>query len=530
MKEKVLSEYNNLKEWFTKEKIIAFLVTLLIGFMTHIKIIVGLFSNQDGLWEGMQYQKLGEWQVALGRWGIVLAERLNNYVLIPSVATVTSIVFIAIASIFLIDLFDIKNKISIVIASISMVIGPSVMLTFLYINTSMAYALAFLISIMSVWFLFKFKYKKTGFVISLLLAIFTLSIYQSYIGVVAGLSLMYIVVSILKGSMNIKESLIYILKTGIIVVLGTALYYLTSNIIIKIMGISFSTYNNADGLSISEIFLNIIPMIKSTYVKYFDYYFTDNIFWNTNYRRDILYTVFYIVLAMIFVARVIKLNADEKKEKIIKVVLATIILFLIPVALNCINIMLGRDCIYEITSTQLILVIPFALALVEGLFEVNILYVLGMIAIVPILMTYYIADNVSYTTIEMTYKQSEFEISKIMARIENMEEYNNGMKILLAGIIDDENAPRYSNLYNFGYGVGARNSVFHGDYSGQKSTWIRFLEVICGTRINMPDEEQYKRIVESDEFKELEIYPSTHSIKKIEDCIVVRLKRIPAVP
>lgn len=530
MKEKVLKEYNLFKAWLTREKIMAFLVTFLVGFITHIKLIVGLFSNQDGLWEGMQYQKLGAWQVALGRWGIVLAERLNNFILIPSVATITAILFISIASVFLIDLLSIKNKISIIITSISMVVGPSVMLTFLYINTSMAYALAFLVSIMSVWFLYRFKSKKIGFIISMLLTIFALSIYQSYIGVVAGLAIMYIVVNILKNNMSIKEALIDVLKMIVIVIVGTILYYIISNIIVKIMGTNFSTYNNADNLSISAVFLNAFPMLKTTYVKFFDYYFRDNIIWNTNYRRDILYTCFYIVLFIIFIARLIKLEKGEKKDKVLKCILTVVLIAILPAALNSINIILGRDCIYEITSTQLILVIPFVLALAEGLFELNVLYILGMVVIVPILMTYYIADNVSYTTIEMTYKQSEYEVLKIMARIESMEEYNNGMKILLAGIIDDENAPRYSNLYNFGYGVGSNNTVFHGDYAGQKSTWIRFLEVVCGTRINMPDDEQYKRIVESDEFKELGIYPDMDSIEVIEDCIVVRLKRFPAVP
>lgn len=200
--EEALEKFMN---WFDKRKQLAFILTLLAGIITHITIITGTIMSQDGLWNSMQYFKPGVWETTLGRWGIALVERLNNFIAIPSISTISSIIIMAITAVILVDLFDFKSKISVVFTSLILVVTPTLTVTLLYIYTSVAYCFNFLVSTLVIWFLYKFKYKKVGFILSSICFMFSLSIYQSYIGISIGLCAMMSILDLLRNSKTIKQ-------------------------------------------------------------------------------------------------------------------------------------------------------------------------------------------------------------------------------------------------------------------------------------------------------------------------------------
>ena len=74
---------------------------------------------------------------------------------------------------------------------------------------------------------------------------FSLSIYQSYIGVTIGLCLMISVVDLIRNEKNIKEILLNILKTAIVALLGGILYYIVTKIILLLSNseINISNFN-----------------------------------------------------------------------------------------------------------------------------------------------------------------------------------------------------------------------------------------------------------------------------------------------
>lgn len=530
MKEFVKENINEAKKWFTKEKMLAFIVVIAIGVITHICMITGNTVTQDGLWNGMGYNKPTDWEISLGRWGIILAQRINNFIMIPSIVTTLGIFIIAITTVFIVDLFDIKNKFSIILVSIIMIVSPSVTITFLYVHTALAYFIAFLSSTISIWFLYKFKYKKVGFVFGILFFTFTLSIYQSYVGVTIGICIMYNILELIKNNKNIKEVLLNLLKGSCLVILSVAFYYIITMCILKILNLELSLYGGANEISITKIIKSLSSTIVYTYIDFFKYFFSDDIIYNTNYRRELLWITFFIILFVAFIIRLVKLEKITRKDKILKVVLSIIMLLVVPIALNLIDVIIGYSHIYALTSTQLLLIVPFALAIVEGLFEVNFIYFIFAFIISAISLTYYLAVNTSYSALNITYNQSIMTTERIIYRIENTVGYNREMPVIFAGIIDTENMPRTSNLYDYSLGFGANNAVFHGTYSGQIWTWKRFLEVYFGMSFPIPSEIGYCNVINSEEFKEMDIFPAENSVRIIQDIIVVKLKENPAMP
>ena len=530
MKEKILNECDNIKKWFNKDRVTLFLCTIFLGFIAHIVFITGNIATQDSLWLGFAYSKPGSWEVSLGRWGILLVERLNNFVMIPSVVTTLDIILIAVSVVLICDIFDFKNKISNYLTMLAVILSPAIYITFFYIHTAIAYSFALLFSTISIWFLYKFKYKKIGIIISILCFAFTLALYQSYIGVMVGICIMYNVISLLKDEITLKDILKNIGIAILVVIIGAVLYYAVTNAIFKVFNVSLSAYNGANKISLLNIFTNLKTTIPSCYSRFFDYFINDNLFYNTNYRRDLLWIIFGIIGLIALICKIFKIKNTSKHIKIVKIILAIIFVCLIPVGLNIINVIVGHDCIYALTAVQTILIVPFILAILENVHTINILFYLDVLLLIFIIITFFVAGSTSYEVMKYTYNQSIMTTERIISRIESLDDYEKGMGVVFAGIIDPENFERTSNLYNFSLGFCANNTVFHGDYVGQNGTWNRFLEIFFGVQYPVVSDAWYTNIINNEEFKEMEVFPAQDSVKILEGAVVVKLKQNPSTP
>ena len=140
-------------KWFDTNKRIAFLLALVVGFITHITMITETIMSQDGLWNSMEYFRPGDWETSLGRWGIELVQRATQFIAIPSINTVFCIFLMAVTAAILVDVLDLKSKISVIFTSLALVLTPTLVATLLYIYTSFAYCFNLLLSVLVIWFL-----------------------------------------------------------------------------------------------------------------------------------------------------------------------------------------------------------------------------------------------------------------------------------------------------------------------------------------------------------------------------------------
>lgn len=516
--------------WFDLNKRIAFITAIVVGIITHITMMTETIMSQDGIWNSMQYSRAGDWVIALGRWGIELAGRLNNFVAIPSITTMLCLFLMAVSTVFIVDIFNFKSKYSALFTGMIMVVSPCLTATMLYVYTSVAYCVNMLLAILAIWFIYKFKYKKIGIVISALCFMFSLSIYQSYMGVTVGLCIMLSIIELLKDNSKIKDVFINIGKTVLAVLSGGILYYILTMLILNLTGIDMATYKGAESFGTKEIFASLGTNILNTYKNFVEFFFKDVIVYNTNYRRDIWYILFFMGFIVTFIVKLAKLKVETKKEKIFKIVLASLMVLLMPIGLNIINIIAVGTEIYALTATQMILVIPFVLALVESLEILNSIKWIILISCMCICGTYYLSDSASYSALKLTYNQAYSSTMRVFDRIETTPGYEKDMPLLLAGIIGNNNYPRTMNLYGYTIGELANNTVFHGTYGGQIGTWINYMRVFFGLDIQMCDPDTYYRIVTGEDYKDMEMFPAEDSIRIIDGVVVVKLSEEPPLP
>lgn len=461
--------------------------------------------------------------MTLGRWGIELIQRGNFYVALPTISTISCILVIALSAVFIVDLFELKNKLYIFLTSALFAVTPTLTVTLLYIYTAFAYCTNLLISILVIWFIYKFSHKKIGLVIATLLFALSLSIYQSYAGVTVGLCVMMAIMSLIKNDKKIRNIFLEILKTICVVIIGGLLYYGLTTILLKINNISLSTYKGLNSFSIKDILLGLGTTIPNCYNDFMKFFFKDTIVYNINYRREIFYGIFFIIAGTLTIISCFNIKEDSKKIKIIRSILVIIFVLILPIALNIIDILVVQNEIYALTAMQMILVVPLSFAIFENINKCNIMKWIAVLSCFYVVFTYYIADNASYAALKIRYNQAYGIMSRVIDRIESTPGYNKDFPVCIAGMIGDDNYPQVSSLIGYSVGSVFKNPVFHGSYYGLRDTTHQFIKIFFGKDYKIAHDALYELVLNDEHFKELENFPNENCSAVIADTMVIRI-------
>lgn len=517
-------------KWFDTNKKIGFLVALVVGLIAHITMITETIMSQDGLWNSMEYFRPGDWEISIGRWGIAIIERLIQFIAIPTINTVLCILMVAITAVLIIDLLDFKSKVSSIFTALALVLTPTLVVTLLYIYTAFAYCFNLLISTFVIWLIYKSKHKKIGFALAALCFMFSLSIYQGYVGVTVGLCMMISILDLLKNN-DIKEVFKNIGKTILALLIGGILYLGLTKIILMVSNIDASNYNNANSISISGIISGLGSSLLQTYKDFGTFFFGNDIVVNANYTRGLIYAVFFIMFALGLITTIASIKEENKKIKIGKISLIILFISLLPIGLNIIDIIASGSTMYALTSVQMILIIPFAFAIFELLNKFVLVKWIAILSCFGVMWTYYLADNTSYAALKLTYNQAYSSTMRVMDRIETTPGYVKDMPILFGGIIGNNNYPRTSSLYAYTVGSIVNNTAFHGPYGSAMGTWTKFLKIFYGLDVRMCTAEEYYKIVTGDVYKnEMECFPAESSVRIMNGIVVVKLDEEPYLP
>ena len=248
-------------EWFDSKKKLAFLTALVVGIITHITFITEMIFSQDGLWNSLSYSVPTDWEMCLGRWGIFLADKVVNYLAIPNITGVISILIIAISTVFVVDTLKLKNTITVFLASAAMVVAPSLTSTMIYAYTSVAYCMAMLLTVLSVWLIFKKASNIYTRILNIIFALVTfvisLGIYQSYMGVVIGLTAMRLIRDLFDNEISTKWFFIHGLIMVFVVIVGGLSYSWVTEIILDNMDLEMVNYKGLSNIGVKNTIDNL---------------------------------------------------------------------------------------------------------------------------------------------------------------------------------------------------------------------------------------------------------------------------------
>lgn len=530
--EEVLESFSN---YWNKERKWIFGLTFMLGILVHFLLFSHLILSQDGLLNGVHYTA-GGYEASLGRWGIDFFDSLRNNIAIPFITTFISIVIMGFINLLLVELFEIKSRIFKVFTILSIVASPSLCMTLLYSYTADAYLFAMFFSVFTVNCFYRIENKKWGTLLGMISFLVMLATYQSYMGMTVGLILMLSIKKLWQKENTTSEIIKDIFQKAIWIIFSAILYFMITKLLLSINGLTMSTYKGTDKISLLAIFRSLLPSIQKAYLGFLKYFFSDGIILNRAWKRQNLYFALFVINLVMYLQIFIKALKKEKiaKNAWLKIALTIVLLLSLPIALNLVIILAPGNEIYSLIATQMILIIPFSCTMFENLMGKSVWEILlnwaFVITISIILITYFLSIVVTYQTTEMAYDQAKCVANRILTRMEEVPGYRSGMNKLFAGVIDDVNFPKTLDIYNLAVTNGMRSSIFHATYWGQEKTWKNFMNVFCGIPIEFCKDYEYYTIINSEEFKKMDLFPGENSVRIIQDVMVVKFTESPALP
>ena len=469
-----------------RQWVICFVSVIIFGLIAHLYRFMNLEPNWDAI--VYRYDELN--MTHIGRIFSKVACMFTSYYDLPWINGLVSLVFIALGSVVICELFKLKNKISYVLISGLLVTFPTVASTFAFSYTADGYFIAFFASILAVFLVDKKGILKN--ILGILLMTFALGVYQAYITV----SVMLILVYLLNLTVFQKESLSIITKklvkfliSGII---AAGLYWIIVKVYMLVSGSALTEYQGAQeafnltNINIPAAIINCLYMFKEYY---FDFSHGVTLF-------TVLNILMFVIIGVCGIASVLRKDSNMDYHNL---TLMGSVLFPILMVLFYEKLTFNKKSLNFVKQWSIFVVAALMI------------YNLTLIA------------NISYHTMQLSYEKSYSVATRITDRIEQTEGIENCDKISVIGTLagsEEYSFDMTPDMTGFTKGLILRET---DEIIADQFVLSTFLREYTGLDLENATEEDTKLIEQSEDFKNMTPWPTKGAIKVKGDTVIVYL-------
>ncbi len=507
------------RKW--KNEILAFLSSVIIGFIAHGFIFLNNITLHDNIYNfymGGTYTS-GRWMLAkLLRLSQIIYDTNWLHYSTPWYLGLLSLCWIGLSSAVIIYLLKIESKLFSILTGGILVTFPVITSLFGYMFTSAMYSFGTFMGFLGVLFICNaFKAKEMNklifIIIGVLLQACSVGVYQANIGVISSLtiivffrSLDYEEITDIKSI--VKGIIFYILET----VVYLLVYYVAANYFVKKIGQSLTSYQgigNVTEVSIAEY----ISRIPTAYVEFFN---------PTPNKSSYMYSggvavLYFYVLIVILVFTGINLITRYRNKLFVRIIYI-LALSVFPLCVNIIYVMCD-DNIYSmmVYGQVMIFVLLIYLCNVMKTRLKNIYNICVVIPVAIIVVFYCRYANVCYLNADFVQKAGISYFNRMITRIESTEGYVSGMPIAYIGERPEVDSSiflyeEFNDIYVWPYEFKTMVNNWN---------WYDFMKSNCGFNPPRGDANLYK---DNETVNSMPNYPSAGSIQVIDDCVVVKLQ------
>lgn len=507
--------FEETKENMKKEHKTAFLSAFIIGLLVHLPAFINDIPNHDGLASMYFDQNM----ITSGRWFLMIACGISSFFTIPWIIGILSLVWISITCVLLIDFFEIKQPLHIIILCGIFVSFPSLASTYAYIFTSDGYLIGLLLAVLAVYL--TNKYKDRGYVAGGMCLAFSMGIYQAYLPVTMLLCL-YMLCRYYIKTEDGKQKRIFTLKTVAMGVIGAGLYYIILQALLWVQGVKLASYQGIDEMGSFQG--GILSILKDMYFDFAAFVLNSKVMYS-----NMLGLAFGAILVL---ATIIVIFSYVKEYELYKrfsfYIVLILLIALIPVCSNIILIISPGVNYHLLMRYQYVLFIMVCLVL---LMKKNEDYIDGgrldrleqwlviLIGIVFIL-NYAVTDNIAYSNLQKKYEKTYAYCVRLADRIEQTPGYYTDMPVAMIGVVGDWNYPSTDLTGD------VTNSMigFPGDYLCYKpEDYKAFFANYLGITIEVMDQDTIGDIYLNDKiYYELDSFPGEHCTEVVDGVLYVK--------
>lgn len=453
-----------------------------------------------------------------GRWGLGALDSIFPNISMPWIYGIFTILFIAIAVCLMVRIFRIGSKLLQVLLAGCVMVFPSLTGTFGYMFTSCSFALSFLLAVVAVYFLT--RNEKWSFVPALGCMVFSLSIYQSYIALAAGLLVLALIRRLLHGEKNaaaIRSGIVYV--AFLVLALGS--YYIATQVFLKLLHVEMNGYASGNmGFSIAALPANMLESYRS-----FFRYFTEG--FRGLFPTELSRLVHGGFLAAAVLLLLLWAVAQEKKDWG-RFLLVAALVGILPLAMNCMYLFTVPDSIHTLVLYGMVGIYVFAVIAADACLSLpgckwqrilrrGLLELVTVCLAVIILLNTYIA-NAAFLNLYLRYENAYSFYTALAADIRQMPEFDEDTTIAVIGTWQEPSF--YAEKFPFLTQLTGVKGFLPDSYSR-----AAFLEYYIGLPIPAASEEEVAAISATAEYAEMPVYPYYGSTRFFGDVLVVKLSQ-----
>lgn len=451
--------------------------------------------------------------VTSGRWGLGALDSIFPNYSMPWIYGLITVLLIALSVCLLISVFNIKNRLLQVLLSGCIVVFPSLIGLFGYMFTSSSFALSFFLAVLSVTLVQQLHKIKSIFGLGCL--VLSLSIYQSYISVAAGLLVLVLIQQLLQGKKS-QTVLIRGICFVIFLVLALGLYYAGTQVILQLTGNVLNGYaSDSLAFSLSSV-LKGVALAYTSFFRFFTEGFLGLI--PTAFSR----ILHLLLLGSVLILLLLHVICNGRTQPDVTGLLILLMLIL-PLAINCMYMITTVESIHTLVMYGFVSVYILAAVLADHFLSnldcrkiaglcMNILTVSMALVIV---VNIYIA-NQAYLHLHLRYENASAFYTSLAADIKLTPGFDEDTKLAIIG--NYQQPEYYSQQFEQIHAITGIYGFVPDSYSKHY-----FMEYYTGFPIEFASEEEIQQICVTPEFEAMAVYPYYGSLQKIGNILVVKL-------
>lgn len=484
--------------------------TLFIGVLAHMFMFTNKLPNHDDVHSLFSVGTT----MASGRWGLRILALFLPGISMSWLYGILSLILFAASSCLIVRTFDIKSPFFQFLLGGVVVSFPTQTATFGYMFTAFAYAIAFFLAVLVVYFV------RAGWKLWLPAAVsmvLSLSIYQGYLSVTVSMLILCLICRLLKYNECVSKLWLNGLLYIAFLVGSLGVYWLITKGLWHVSGSKMGQYADTALVFSLRSVIEGIPKAYSFFGKILFERYGGLI--PTNFVRILHLVLFGFCLLE---TAVVAVRFKSWKRSM----LLLFLLAVLPLGIHCMFLFIAEKAIHTLVMYSFI-----AFYLLTAIFmehgrnlqincpKARVLHGLAIDCSAVILAIIMLCNvnlaNEAYMQLHLRYETSYSVTTTMLAQLQNTPGYTKDSKVAILGKYDE---PGYqiSQFRELGGMMGAEG-INPNSYS-----YKDFIAYYMGADINWATAEECERIQQTEAYKQMEIYPDYGSIQQIENVFVIK--------
>ena len=510
-----------------------FLSAFICGLFAHIYALTNHLYNYDELWHtptgfgtGLE---VGRWALSITVW--IQKVLFDDCFTIPFINGMLTIILYAVAACFVVLSLDIKDEFYAIVVGGLMTTFPALTCRMFFMFTTHYYAIGIAMVAAGAWIIAKKKLNILKVTVAIALTVYGMAIYQANFAtavcILVGNLLVWFITENVELKTAIKKCINYVLYLGACM----ALFLAGSKIALSITGKQMETYENLDQmgrLSMEQLIEGIIRCYKT----FFKLPIIDVYSMNPNRIVKIAFLICFLVFLYTFV------KVWMMKKEVYLKVLVSLIFAVLPIAVNLIIIMaISSGTMYSIMVYEIVFVFIISIACLEAIRTCNsditvipnkmvidkvetLLNSVTAVMLVITVITYIWFANGNYLAMEYTNQHDNAYYQTLMTQIKSVDGYHADMPITMIGKPVVDSTYTRQDMIGRTFNISGKSSTNINAYS----SWNIMTRVLGYDPVNRNSDEEEEYFRGLDEVVNMPCYPSSGSIKIIDDTIVIKFQ------